>query len=70
MRTIENREKHFIETISQFIDKVNLKLVLIRNKIDTKTTINSILIKELITRLSSHSNRMCDYLEKIDAWLG
>lgn len=39
----DNREKHFLETISQFIDKVDLKFVLIGNKIDSKTSIDDLI---------------------------
>lgn len=53
----DNREKFFLETISQFIDKVDLKFVLIANKIDSKTSIDD-LIQFSLKGLSHECHRI------------
>lgn len=39
----DGREKFFLETISQFVDKIDIKFVLIANKIDSKTSIDDLI---------------------------
>lgn len=53
----DGREKYFLETISQFVDKVELKFVLIANKIDSKTSIDD-LVQYLLKGLSHKCHRV------------
>lgn len=39
----DTREKYFLETISQFTNNVDLKFVLIANKIDSKTSLDDLI---------------------------
>lgn len=53
----DGREKYFLETISQFVDKVDLKFVLIANKIDSKTSIDD-LVQFALKGLSHNCHRV------------